>query len=151
MDLRKKAIMTLVSLFMVNTLSGCGGGLDEKNIKSNIDNNGNHNIENEMSANLEIKVFDEGEHLLEYVAEYDADYNYYLGYVPSIQIPEGYSIVDIEMSTRQNGYGSKTDKVLYFFVNDEKVEAQGVIDEKTGEVVYPNPGTPVSKNLTLEK
>lgn len=141
---KQKLAFILASLITINSLGSCSFKKEDNNNSSSA-----YLIEN-IETNT-TKTFPEGTHILQYLVDCDYDYyeNEYEGYVPTIEVPEGYIFVNVSTSIKSKLQSSGSGKVIFFLVNNVPVEVTGVIDSKTGLITYYNPGKPITNNLTL--
>ena len=104
-----------------------------------------------IKVNSEPKVFEPGTHIIYYVTLEDhCEYlteGYGNSYIEVPKVPDGYRVLTV--SAGQSNKHDHTSGMIYFYINEETVEAQGEYNVKTGEVEYLTPGVVIEDELTL--
>ena len=99
------------------------------------------------------KVFSPGTHIIEYSdVQMVGMSETYEGYIDlNIEVPEGYELVDYEISDRKLGPSDQYyNRGFYIFVNTDEVEATGVYDKDKDEYFFSNPGKVVKKDKKVK-
>ena len=99
------------------------------------------------------KVFEPGTHIIEYSnVEMVGMPEMYEGYVDlDIDVPEGYELVDYEISERKMGpKDSYYNRGYFVFVNTEEVEATGIYDVDHDKYLFSTPGVVVKKEKKVK-
>ena len=156
--MRKENISAIIlaAIASAGLLSGC------KKESKIIEKDGNTYIKSGsdyVELDLEPKVFKPGEHIIYYVTSFKVETTTWSGYysispgygnsnLPVPEIPEGYSCIDIIDIVDDNNKGATS--VIFYYINDVEVEAEGRYNTETNTVDYPNPGKVLSQELTLK-
>ena len=160
MDIKKKAWL-LSSIASLSILCGCGSNTETQDTNTLVTVDGEQYIQNGNEyTKLDItpKRFEEGEHIIHYVdipvskrnAIPDSSLNQGFGNASFAidDIPEGYKLAGV--TSYSNGDG-KSYFIVYVFVNEVPVIAEGSYDINSNTVVYETPGKIVDeKTMTLE-
>lgn len=112
-------------------------------------------VENsELTAEKTItKVFAPGTHIIEYSnVKMVGMPEMYEGYVDlDIDVPQGYELVDYEVSDRKMGPNDNYyNRGYYIFVNNEEVEAVGIYNEEEDKYFFSNPGKVVKEDKKVK-
>lgn len=144
-----KLVGSLSCIILLNGLTGCS---KKEASKEEIDYNKNE-AENDQPKEGEIaydengvqnsgwsptgnsKDFEPGEHFIYTIVSIKYKDN------GQITIPEGYEYVSSETITSKAGYGSKTNKIKYNFINTVPINALEYINLMTDEIAFPFSGT----------
>ena len=111
-----------------------------------------------VKLNLEPVVFEPGTHVIKYVSlcdDVDGNWRIVDSYlktgfdnpVKTPEVPEGYKLVGVTSYANNDGYDRY---IIYIFVNEERVEAEGKYYPEINMVLYNTPGTIINeKSLEL--
>ena len=108
----------------------------------------------EVTAEKAIKkIFSPGTHIIEYSnVEMVGMSEMYEGYVDlNIDVPEGYELVDYEISDRKMGpKDSYYNRGYFVFVNTEEVEAIGVYNVDLDKYLFSTPGAVIKEEKKVK-
>lgn len=160
MDIKKKAWL-LSSIVSLATLCGCGSSSGTQDTNTLVTVDGEQYIQNGNEyTKLDItpKRFEEGTHIIHYVdipvskRSTISDNKINQGFGNSAfaidDIPEGYKLAGVTSYSNSNG---NSYFIVYVYVNEVPVIAEGSYDINSNTVVYETPGKVIKEQaMTLE-
>ena len=103
-----------------------------------------------------VMTFEPGTHIINYRDHIEYNNSNYTsthfanndGYLETnIPVPDGYELVNVLTVIDKYGYGSKSDSLVYVFVNNKPVEATGIYNSKKNIYEFYQPGVVVQEKV----
>ena len=148
----KSKLAVYASMFVLSTSTLASCGSNDRQIAEEDKNN--YRVKHEQNSNAvegDKKVFEPYQHLF-YVRNSTSNVEYSEKVTGgSVNIPEGYTVLDIENFTELSGYGSQTGGYDIWYTNTKTVEVSAVYNESIDGYDYSHFGTVIEDEKTREE